>query len=82
MNTAGINPDITPWTIVEIDSENYREYAYADGKSFRIDKPQTLYILANGSHRVVDRGGVTHRPERGYVGISWQPLPGQPPFVA
>lgn len=70
------------WTIMDISSEAYRVYTYAGGKRFRIDEPNTLYLLADGGHRVVDSVGVTHRPERGYVAISWKPLAGQPPFVA
>lgn len=67
---------------IDVGSESYRIYTYADGKRFRIENPSLLYILPCGSHRVVDEAGVTHRPERGYVGISWKPLPGQPAFVA
>jgi hypothetical protein len=82
MDTSKVDPEISPWTIVDITSEHYRTYTYADGRRFRIDNPKTLYILANGGHRVVDKAGVTHRPERGYVGISWMPKDGEPPFVA
>ena len=82
MDTSKIDPDITPWTIVDISSEETRAYHYPAGNLFRIEHPQTLYILANGGHRVVDKFGFTYRPERGYVGISWKPAEGQPPFVA
>lgn len=68
-------------TIVEIDSELYRTYTYKDGSKFRINDPKTLYITENGSHRIVDGEGVTHRPERDYLGISWKPRAGSPPFV-
>lgn len=66
---------------LDISSENYRYYTYPDGSVFHIDEPVQLYIV-NGSHRVIDAAGTVHRPERGFVGISWQPLRGQPPFVA
>lgn len=67
---------------LDITSELYRIYAYADGKRYRISNPEQLYVLDNGSHRVVDSDGVTHRPTPGWLAISWKPKPGQPPFVA
>lgn len=82
MDTSAVDPDITPWTIVDITSEEYRTYTYADGQKFRINQPVTLYLLNGGGHRIVDKSGVTHRPERGYLGISWKPKDGQPPFIA
>lgn len=79
---AQSKPDLG-YSKLDISSEQYREYAYPNGKAFRIDNPKDLYILTDtGSHRVVDTSGVTHRPERGYVGISWKPTSGAPPFIA
>lgn len=66
---------------IDISSEEYRVYTYPNGAKFRIDAPTQLFII-DGSHRVVDVNNVTHRPERGYVGISWKPILGQPAFVA
>lgn len=66
---------------IDISSEQYREYSYPDGSKFRIDGPIALHIV-DGSHRVIDADGVTHRPERGYIGISWKPKAGAPAFVA
>jgi hypothetical protein len=68
-------------TPLDISSEEYREYTYANGNKFRINQPEKLFIV-DGSHRVVDSAGVTHRPERNYVGISWRPVAGAPAFVA
>jgi hypothetical protein len=71
---------------IDITSEEFRVYTYADGSTFRIDSPATLYVLIDEkggiTHRVVDVDGVTHRPERGYVGISWAAKDGAPKFVA
>lgn len=75
-----ISPDISPWTIIDVQDEQYREYTYPGGEKFRITAPAYVYVLANGSHRVVDFNGVTHRPQRGFVGISWKPKNGAPPF--
>ena len=62
----------------DISVEAYREYVYSNGGVFKIATPATLYIMPNGSHRVVDQAGVTHRPERGYVGIRWVQVDGKP----
>jgi hypothetical protein len=65
--------------MIDISSEQYRIY------TFRIEEPAELHVLTDDkgvSHRVIDKAGVTHRPERGWLGISWQPRPGEPAFVA
>lgn len=67
---------------LDISSEAFRIYAYADGKRFRINAPVSLYVLEGGSHRVVDGDGMTHRPTPGWLAISWKPKPGEPAFVA
>lgn len=66
------------YTKYDVSSEQYRFYTYPNGDVFRITGPVDLYITKNGSHRVVDVDGVTHRPERGYVGISWKQSNGKP----
>lgn len=66
---------------LDISSEEFRTYTYANGGTFTVSNPQRLYIV-DGSHRVVDRAGMVHRPERGFVGISWKTKTGQPEFVA
>ncbi|WP_103727262.1 hypothetical protein [Novosphingobium sp. HII-3] len=68
--------------LIDITSEMYRIYCYANGARFRINHPEQLYVLDGGSHRVVDSEGVTHRPTPGWLAISWKPKPGQPAFVA
>lgn len=66
---------------IDLGSEQYRIYTYKDGAKFRINAPVSLYLLDGGSsHRVVDRDGVTHRPARGWVGISWKAKDGLHPF--
>lgn len=73
---------MTDATVLTISSEEYRVYAYAGGATFTIVAPVTLHVLPSGSHRVIDAAGVTHRPERGWLGISWKPKPGEPAFIA
>jgi hypothetical protein len=70
---------------VVITSEAYRVYHYPNGAEFKIEAPRDLYILKDDkgvSHRILAEDGRTYRPERGWIGISWQPKPGQPAFVA
>lgn len=67
---------------LDISSEEFRIYTYPNGDTFRIDEPATLWVLDGGSHRVSDKSGMTHRPERGWTGISWKPADGAPRFVA
>jgi len=67
---------------LDISSEQFRIYAYKDGGRFRIANPERLYVLENGSHRVIDSDGMVHRPTPGWLGISWKPKPGSPEFVA
>ena len=70
---------------LDLTSEEYRTYTYADGSAFRIDRPVKLFVIEGekaDSHRVVDEAGVTHRPTLGYIGISWKPREGQLAFVA
>jgi hypothetical protein len=62
----------------DISVEQFREYTYPNGDKLRITGPKDLYIMANGSHRVVDMGGITHRPTPGYLGISWKQSDGRP----
>ena len=66
---------------VDISSEEYRIYTYPDGSIFKIDEPISLVITDSGSHRVIDKAGLTHRPTPGFVGISWKPRDGAAPFV-
>lgn len=70
---------------IDISSEEVRFYTYADFSTFRIGEPDKLFVIEDEhgvTHRVIDKEGVTHRPERGWVGISWKPRDGQPAFVA
>jgi hypothetical protein len=70
---------------LDITTEMSRTYTYGDGSKFTIASPATLHIIEDErgtTHRVVDVDGVTHRPERGWVGISWAAKDGAPKFVA
>lgn len=69
--------------MIDISTEERRTYTYANGDTFTIENPKELHLIDDvASHRIVDADGVTHRPERGWVGISWKPRDGAPAFVA
>lgn len=74
------------FTAIDISSEEWRLYTYPSGAQVRIDDPVAIYVIKDErggvTHRVVDKDGVTHRPERGWIMISWKPKPGAPAFVA
>lgn len=61
----------------DITSEEWREYVYADGSSYRIDKPGTLYLKETNldSHRVVDCDEITHYPKNKWIAIRWKANP-------
>ena len=45
----------------DISEEQWREYVYADGTTYRIEKPVTLITRDGGTgHRIADAAGVTH----------------------
>lgn len=67
---------------IDISSEYRRIYTYEGGAEFVIEDPALLFIMPNGSHRVIDKHGYTHRPTPGYLGISWGVHDGKPFFVA
>jgi hypothetical protein len=67
---------------LDITSEQFRIYAYADGGRYRINCPDRLFVMPNGSHRVIDGDGMVHRPTPGWLAISWKPKPGAPEFIA
>jgi hypothetical protein len=70
---------------IDITTEAFRIYHYDGGKTFRIDAPKAVHVIEDErgiSHRVEAEDGQTYRPERGWIGISWEPKPGAPPFVA
>lgn len=70
---------------IDITSEAERVYHYGNGSKFYVPTPKELHVIDDEkgvTHRVVSMNGRTYRPERGWVGISWEPKPGAPAFVA
>lgn len=59
---------------LDISSEKWREYVYANGEVYKIETPITLYVKsapAGDSHRVVDGAGIAHYPRKGWIAIRW-----------
>ena len=68
----------------DISSEEWREYEYAEGNGwangideyvYLIPYPVTLYVSHTGSHRVVDKLGITHYMPSGWRVIRWRADP-------
>lgn len=66
---------------VDISSEEYRTYKYADGSEYRIDAPQRLNVSKAGGHRVFDGAGLSHYITKGWRALQWKAREGQPHFV-
>lgn len=70
---------------IDLTSEVYREYHYiVDGQRgvYVIHSPLNVTIMDNGTHRVVDSTGVTHRPSPNFIALNWKAKEDQPKFVA
>lgn len=66
----------------DITSEIYREYNLGNGRFYRIEDPQELYVGAT-THRVVDKDGVAHCipfPAAGnqVITLKWKNRDGKP----
>lgn len=65
--------EVEGFIAVDVSRENYRIYCYDDGREYRIDRPQTLYMKESDtdSHRVTDDIGHCHYIARGWIAIIW-----------
>lgn len=85
-NDTGANA-ASEWREIDISSEAVRYYHYVYGLTesvFRIHKPIALFIRTDDhgdTHRITTESGIVYRPERGWIGISWEPKPDAPAFV-
>lgn len=67
-------------TAKPITDELWREYDF-NGRVYRIDNPQELYV-GNTTHRIVDKEGVVHcipAPGTGNCVLRWKVSEGQSP---
>lgn len=72
----------TDLDFIDISSERYREYTFPHGQTIRIDRPLLLCVKEdNGSHRIWDAHGVSHRVSPGWVELKWEVKEGEPHFV-
>lgn len=66
---------------VDISSEEYRVYKYADGSEYKVQGPQKLHVSKAGEHRLFDESGLSHYVCKGWCAIQWKAKEGQPHFV-
>jgi hypothetical protein len=65
----------------DITSEQWREYRWLDGTTFRVIQPLCLNVSEQGGHRIYDSLGVCHYIPPGWIHLCWVPKKGQPHFV-
>ena len=70
---------------LDISSEEWREYIYADGVTLRVVAPTKINIspssLGGHSHRIQQESGRGIYVAPGWIAIRWEPKPGQPIFT-
>lgn len=65
---------------VDIASEAWREYTFADGAKVRITEPVAIHVSESG-HRILDSAGISHFVPLGWIHLHWQAHEGLPHFV-
>jgi hypothetical protein len=71
----------TDLTFVDISSESWREYRFADGQTVRIEQPVKLNVSPDNGHRLFDAAGVSHYIPPSWIHLRWQAKEGAPNFV-
>jgi len=66
---------------IDISSELFREYIYANGAKLRIDNPLRLSVAPNNAHRVFDATGLSYYIPPNWLSIVWKARPGAPNFI-
>ena len=59
---------------VSIQDEEYREYDFGE-KTYRIEKPQWLFVRPSKAHQVIDANGVTHYVQANFMALRWKNAP-------
>jgi len=65
---------------VDISSEQFRTYRFANGEEVTIKEPLQLSVSTSG-HRLFDNDGVSHYVPKGWIHLKWKVKEGQPHFV-
>ncbi len=63
-----------------LESEEWREYAFADFRVIRIERPVALNVSRGGGHRLLDHTGISHYVPKGWVHLRWRAKPDAPHF--
>jgi hypothetical protein len=85
MNEAVEAPESVPEIGVDISSESYREYTFANGATVTVHNPLRLVTKrqeGGDSHRIIAKGGRGHYIPVGWLMISWETKAGYPVLVA
>ena len=66
---------------IDISTEQYRTYVFADGRELTIYDPRGINISASRGHRIVTKDGwaVYVKPAEGWY-LHWRMYPGNEPF--
>lgn len=68
-------------TFIDISSEVYRKYYFANGVVVHIGSPLKLNVSESGGHRIFDAFNKCHYIPKGWVHLQWEAKPDQPHFV-
>ena len=73
--------NLSKFRFVDINSELFREYIYANGSKITINFPLKLAITNDRVHRVFDSSGLSYYIPPNWISIVWKAKPGAPNFI-
>ena len=73
--------NLSKFRFVNISSELFREYIYANGSKITIHYPLKLSVASNNAHRVFDSSGLSYYIPPNWISIVWKAKPGAPNFI-
>ena len=73
--------NLSKFRFVDITSELFREYIYANGSKITIHYPLKLSVANNNAHRVFDSAGLSYYIPPNWISIVWKAKPGAPNFI-
>lgn len=71
----------TDHEFIDISSELWRRYDFADGDEVLIELPLCLSVSASGGARILDTEGLCHYVPEGWIHLEWRVREGAPHFV-
>ena len=73
--------NLSKFRFVNISSELFREYLYANGGKIRIENPLKLAVAKNNAHRLFDMSECCYYIPPNWIAIVWKARPGHPNFI-